>query len=260
MEFNKAANTQTKSTLPFDVLLFDLGDTLVYFDGDWSEVWNRADRVLDASLRAAGMSLPAAFIQDFRQRMQVYYRQRDTEFIEYTMLYMLRTMILELGLKDIPDSVLQKGLDDMFTITQAHWQPETDALSTLQALRQRGYRLGMVSNSSDDSNVYDLVDKARVRSFFEIILTSAAEGIRKPNPRIFRKALDFFGVLPQRAAMIGDTLGADILGAQNTGMSSIWVTRRANVPGNQAHADTITPDAAVATLTELVDLLDHWNG
>ena len=260
MEFNKAANTQTKSTLPFDVLLFDLGDTLVYFDGDWVEVWNRADQVLDASLRAAGLSLPATFIQDFRQRMQVYYRQRDTEFIEYTMLYMLRTMILELGLTDIPDSVLQKGLEAMFTITQAHWQPETDALPTLQALRQRGYRLGMVSNSSDDSNVYDLVDKARVRSFFEIIITSAAEGIRKPNPRIFRKALDFFGVLPQRAAMIGDTLGADILGAQNTGMSSIWVTRRANVPGNQAHADTITPDAAVATLTELVDLLDHWNG
>lgn len=247
-----------KNTLPFDVLLFDLGDTLVYFDGDWSEVWACADQSLEDHLRAAGLPLPDAFIQDFRQRMQTYYRQRDTEFIEYTMLYLLRTMIAEQGLSDIPDALLQEGLAKMFVITQAHWQPESDALPTLQALQQRGYRMGMVSNSSDDSNVQDLVDKAQVRPFFEIIITSAAEGIRKPNPCIFHKALDFFAVPPQRAAMIGDTLGADILGAHNADMPGIWITRRAATPANQAHAGMIIPEAAVATLAELVALLDNW--
>ena len=58
-----------------------------------------------------------------------------------------------------------------------------------------------------------------------------------------------------RVEMIGKTLGADILGAQNAGIFSIWITRRADNPANQAHADTIKADLKIATLKELPDRL-----
>jgi putative hydrolase of the HAD superfamily len=101
-----------------------------------------------------------------------------------------------------------------------------------------------------------LVDEAELRPYFEVILSSAALGIRKPHPRIFEIALEALETQPSRAAMIGDTLGADILGANNAGMFSIWVTRRADVPANRAHSDTIKPDAVIRALGELPDLLE----
>jgi FMN phosphatase YigB (HAD superfamily) len=55
--------------------------------------------------------------------------------------------------------------------------------------------------------------------------------------------------------MVGDTLGADILGAQNAGMFAIWVTRYADAPGNRNHRETIHPDATIETIRELPDLL-----
>jgi 2-haloalkanoic acid dehalogenase type II len=148
----------------------------------------------------------------------------------------------------------------MYAVTQKFWKPEPDAHATLEQLRQEGYRLGLISNASDDADVQALVDNAGLRDYFEVILTSAAQGIRKPNPQIFWTALDSLDVLPAQAAMVGDTLGADILGAQNAGIFSIWVTRRAATPANLAHADTIIPDARIDSLSSLPDLLNRLSG
>jgi FMN phosphatase YigB (HAD superfamily) len=58
-------------------------------------------------------------------------------------------------------------------------------------------------------------------------------------------------VKPDEAVMVGDTLTADILGAQNTGMYGIWITRRAHRPENLNLKVSITPDAVIGTLDEL---------
>jgi FMN phosphatase YigB (HAD superfamily) len=60
--------------------------------------------------------------------------------------------------------------------------------------------------------------------------------------------------------MVGDTLGADILGAHNAGLLAIWITRRAETPANQAHQDTIQPDVTIDTLSELPDVLENLKG
>jgi len=80
-------------------------------------------------------------------------------------------------------------------------------------------------------------------------------GIRKPHPRIFQLALDRLGCIAQEAVMVGDTLGADILGAHNAGMPGIWITRRADTPDNRDHLDTIRPDLTVDSLAALLNYL-----
>jgi FMN phosphatase YigB (HAD superfamily) len=57
--------------------------------------------------------------------------------------------------------------------------------------------------------------------------------------------------------MVGDKLSADILGASKAGLYSIWITRRADIPANQAFAAEIIPDATIATLSELPGLLEY---
>jgi putative hydrolase of the HAD superfamily len=146
----------------------------------------------------------------------------------------------------------------MYAVTQSCWKVEHDTHTMLQTLKDAGYRLGIISNASDDWDVQILIDNAGIRPFFEYISTSAAAGIRKPHPKIFQLAFDAMHVAPYRAVMIGDTLGADILGAKNLGMHNVWITRRASKSANLAHEDTILPDRIVTNLSELPGLLEIW--
>lgn len=247
-----------RMTRPFDALIFDLGGTLIYFEGQWPEVLSRAYASLMKSLHAAGFDLDdGPFLKEFRHRIDQYYLQREAEFIEYTTACLLRTLLADHGYPEVSDAIVRSALRNMYAVSQAHWRTEEDAMSTLQLLREKGYRLGIISNASDANDVETLIDRAGIRHFFDPILISATVGYRKPNPRIFRLALDAWGLAPERAAMIGDTLGADILGARNAGMFSIWITRRAEAPANLAHVDTIQPDATIAALGELPGLLER---
>ena len=239
-----------------DTILFDLGDTLIYFDDDWPAIFALARTELLNSLQSAGFQLGQDFLDEFYTRMSDYYRQRDTEFIEYTTHYVLRNVLADWGHPNVPEDVLTQALADMHSITQEHWIPEEDALPTLERLRLRGYRMALVSNAADDPNTQVLVDKLGGRPYFEVIMSSAAAGIRKPNPKIFSRVLSSLGSSAEQAVMVGDTLGADILGAQNAGIFSIWITRRADTPANRAHLDTIRPDASIKVLSELPGLLE----
>jgi HAD superfamily hydrolase (TIGR01549 family) len=240
----------------FDTLIFDLGSTLLYFDGEWSRVYPQADIELARYLQAAGLKFnPETFLKEFRARMDDSYEERETEFIEHPTAQTLRKMLDEWGFRHAGDEVVESALKSMYRITQAYWKVEEDARPTLQRLREQGYRLGIISNAADDPDVQTLVDKAGLRSYFEVILSSAAVGLRKPHPEIFKIALKALETPPARAAMIGDTLEADILGGQQAGMFTIWITRRAVVPANSPSEDSIKPNAVIGKLNELPNLL-----
>ena len=241
----------------FDAVIFDLGSTLLYFEGEWPQVMSKANDELFQSLQDAGLQLDRQqFLEEFQKRLHLYYVEREAEFIEYTTAYVLKSLLEEMGEKDIDEAILRPALNAMYSVSGEHWQVEADALPTLSILKNRGYNLGLISNAGDDEDVQSLVDKAGIRHFFEVVVTSAALGIRKPNPLIFHKVLDRLKIEPARAVMVGDRLGADILGARNAGIYSILITRRADTVANRAHADTIIPDATIRTLSELPAILE----
>jgi len=229
------------------VILFDLGSTLIYARDPWPPIYQRADQALAVVLRQAGIDLdPQRFYEDYASFMDAYYSHSRPDNLEPTSFSALRELLIEKGYHDVPDEVLEAALDAEYAITQTNWFLEDDAFPTLQALKAAGFRLGMVSNTSYDKNVQQLVDRHNLRPFFEIIVTSAALGIRKPDRRIFQVALDHFDVPPESAAMIGDTPSADLEGANRLGMFSVWIARRAGSPD-----PAIRPRATVATLGEL---------
>jgi putative hydrolase of the HAD superfamily len=237
-------------------VIFDLGNTLIYFDGAWPEVMAQADRQLLAYLRSAGLVLDeAGFLELFRARLDEYYEERESEFIEHTTAYVLGNVLAELGHGEVSEALLEPALESLYAVSQAHWKREPDTLPTLRTLQEQGFPLGLISNASNDADVQVLVDNAKIRPYFDFVLTSAAVGVRKPNPLIFKIALDKWGASPNQVAMVGDTLGADILGARNAGLFSIWLTRRADTPANRDHLDTIQPDAKIETLSELLPLI-----
>jgi putative hydrolase of the HAD superfamily len=239
-----------------DIILFDLGRTLVYFDGPLPEVIERAERAMLDYLKKAGLDIDESqFMIAFHEHEEDDNTGRGDEFLEYPTKNVLKQLLTRFGYDDLDESTIQGAVDALYQITQQYWYPEKDALPVVRELARQGYRLGIISNASDDNDVQALVDKLGVRKFMDVILTSAAAGIRKPNPRIFQIALDLLGASPEQAVMVGDRLDADILGAHSCGMTAIWITRRAEIPDDHSQPGEIKPNATIAALSELPDLL-----
>lgn len=235
---------------PIRYILFDLGGTLMHSVEEWQPILERGDQALTEALRREGIALDAKV---FRARLREYYEQRDKDFHETTYHLVLRELLKELGHAEVTESVLRSGLDALYRVTQENWELESDSVETLERLKSEGYRLGIFSNAGDDKDVQDLARSFGIRAYFDFILTSAACFYRKPHPRAFEIALAQWNATPDEAAMIGDTLEADIFGAKQSGMTAIWITRRAQFKDEDIRR--IKPDFSIRKLPELFPTL-----
>ena len=112
-------------------IFFDLGSTLIYFNGDWQEVMPRAIQALYNKLLSMGFNFDAHdFEQSFWRRLNEYYVQRELEFVEYTTTSLLKSQLIELGYTDISPTLLQQAVDALYSVTQSHWLPENETHRT----------------------------------------------------------------------------------------------------------------------------------
>jgi HAD superfamily hydrolase (TIGR01549 family) len=242
-------------------VIFDLGSTLIYseHDGSWNAILPRMRVDLLAHLQSAGYRLdPQAFLNRFTAKFDAFNRQRLTDWVEYTTSWILATTLEELGAPPPSPEVVAGALQAYYAFSESLWRPMPHAHATVQRLAGRGLKLGLISNAGDDANVQRLIDRADLRRYFDPIIVSAAVGVRKPNPEIFKRVLNAWQLKPDECVMVGDTLGADILGAQLTGLHNVWLTAQADHPANHAHAGNIVPEAEIASLAELPDLIESW--
>ena len=224
----------------------------MHADSDWGPIHDQADEALVQSLRLHNIALDASV---FRSRLSEYYRKRDKDFYETTYHLVLGELLKELGHAEVAETVLRSALDALYYVTQSNWQLESDAVETLETLKSEHYKLGIFSNAGDDKDVQHLVESFGIRSYFDFVLTSAACFYRKPHPRAFEIALAQWNATPAEAAMIGDSLDADILGAKQVNMTAIWLTRRAQF--KDVDMQRIKPDFSLRKLTELPPTLDR---
>ena len=108
----------------------------------------------------------------------------------------------------------------------------------LKTLSER-YQLGVVSNFY--GNLEAVCDGAGLCSFFKVMVDSHCVGAEKPDPVIFRAALESLGATPEKTVFIGDSLRRDREGARRMGMRFIWIAPK-DVQAGQAEpqAESIT--------------------
>ena len=243
-------------------IIFDLGSTLIYnrHDINWPRALDRMRGELLARLQAAGYVIdPAPFLARFAAKVNEYSDQRQTDWVEYTTTWILSSTLAELDLPAPPPELAREALAAYYAYSETLWQPVPGLHATLDQLAAAGLRLGLISNAADNGNVQRLVDWANLRPYFDPIVVSAAEGVRKPNPAIFERVLRPWGLAPGEIVMVGDTLGADILGAQLSGLHSVWFKPYANHPANTAHRGNIIPEVELDTFSELPGVLARWD-
>jgi putative hydrolase of the HAD superfamily len=135
--------------------------------------------------------------------------------------------------------------------------PLPGAVALLRRLADAGVRTGLASNASSHYFVVECCRRLLFAEFLDPIISSAAVGWGKPDPRIFRAVLRPWGLPPEAAVMVGDSLAADIAGAAALGMRSILLTA-ALPPGAPVALEEIRPDAVAATLGEVGEIIARW--
>jgi putative hydrolase of the HAD superfamily len=168
----------------------------------------------------------------------------------------LRDGFRRLG-RHVHEAELTAALDGYARAVDGWANLEPAARETLQALRERGYPLGLLSNTwwAADWHNADLAAHGLAGYLDELVYTSDLPH-SKPHPSVFQTVAGLLNVEPAACVMIGDRLLDDIGGALSVGMRAIWKENGNPWP----RPNGIVPTATIHRLDELPALLRAWGG
>ncbi len=145
---------------------------------------------------------------------------------------------------------LSKELNNKFiSLSLAKKAVMPDAHTTLQELKHRNYRLHICTNGTKDEQ-YQKQTSTNTLQYFQTVILSEDAQASKPSPQFFDYALKTTGAQKETTIMIGDSYETDILGAQNSGLSTIFFNPYATEP-TSSHLPTTT----ISALKDLLQIL-----
>ncbi len=199
----------------------------------------------------AGTALPASSASDAARIAwdaveSAMKRARNTDRIEPDYAAAARTALAERGVNvsgreaaSFLDTIYVSGVDG----GKAAYP---DARPTLDALRERGFKLGIVSNRAFGGQRFrDDLAAAGLDIEWDTIAVSVEVGFLKPHPDIFRRALEGLDTSAAETLMVGNSLAEDVAGAQSLGMKAAW--KRSN-----PDAEGVEPDYIFDEVSELL--------
>lgn len=216
-------------------VLFDWSNTLVQFTWD--------DELLADGHRTALAAIgrredPAAFTSRYREVVDAAAGR------EYTAL--LRQL-----LGDATDDDVERFVD----VEHEVWRPANQVLGSAQALlaalRGRGAKTGVVAKAWPEPArlLRADVDAYGLTELLDVQVWTEEAGVRKPEPELFRRALDELGVDPVDAMYVGDRLATDVRGAAEAGLTTVQALWFA-----ADHADAIEPDFLAFTPMDVLNI------
>jgi putative hydrolase of the HAD superfamily len=228
------------------VLLFDLDDTILRFSAGQPNFWQLAlQQLLPA--HADHTSLLAAVERVSRE----FWSLEERAFWGRQNMHEARRRIAESAL--LPHGVLadvcHRIAQHMTDAKEDDVRPFDGALETLRILRERGHRLGLLSNGCSAFQRRKLA-RHGLEPMFELILIEGELGYGKPDRRVYEAALLHFGSNASDTWMIGDNLTADIAGAQAVGIRGIW--HDAHGQAWQQRRDVV-PDKVITRISQLLE-------
>jgi len=237
-------------------VVFDLFDTLVDLHSEDLPMEEHHGAPLPASVRPlyAAVTRDADVPFDDFTRALVESRRSfgETHFAhdrEVPTLLLFQDVMQRLALSD-PD--LPRLLTDTHVgVLRSAVAVPCHHAEVLGDLRARA-RLGLCSNFSHSETALGVLDDAGLLAPLDAVVVSDAFGLRKPRREIFDEVLARLDAVPEEVIHVGDNLGADIAGAAELGIRTVWITRRVRDPEAQLRGYTgPLPDHTIADLAEL---------
>ncbi|MBF7019477.1 HAD family hydrolase [Staphylococcus sp. 18_1_E_LY] len=227
-------------------ILFDKDGTLIYFDRSWMTI---------------GLQLADDFIDRYKHKItdiDVAYKRLgivDGEIQQGTVMASgaLDNMVAafnEIAGEDVTQWVQQRSqtlVDNR--VPDNKWVE--GAYQTLEHLQQQGYKMGIVTSDSK-KGVDQFLDVTQSDRFFDVVISTEANAVEKPNPEVLKPLFDNYDVDPKDVAIVGDTAN-DIKTGKNAGLGlSIAVLTGVDIEESFAEADYIIP-----TMNEVIDIINQ---
>ncbi|MFG6114929.1 HAD family hydrolase [Halobacillus sp. MO56] len=141
-------------------------------------------------------------------------------------------------------------LEDYLTYFKETCVPFPKLLKTLEKLKQDNFLIGIITNGKGQFQM-DNVKALEIEGYINTILISDWEGVKKPNPIIFKRASERLKVYPEECVFIGDHPEKDVKAAQDVGMIGIWKRDR--------QWNAVEADYVIDELNEIPKIIQQVN-
>ncbi|WP_425447015.1 HAD family hydrolase [Dethiothermospora halolimnae] len=235
------------------VIFFDMGNTLLHFHHGKSdkEKDDKGIKYLTDFFKTFNNNIGMDSVRkDFFNKWQEVMALRKLTCLEYPVEEYLNEFLKGYDVKLDLDMCI-KAMDIFYTEYRKYVLVEKEIHKTLDKLIQKGYRIGVISNTS-------LYDEVMINCFKEVGLYKYIDTftfsyylkVGKPKKEIFKVALDRMNIEGKDAIMVGDNLLSDIKPAQSLGVYGIWFNKY-----NRLNDTEIKPNCEISQLTDLGDIL-----
>ena len=227
-----------------EAVLFDLDDTLhddtfAYKSAAEEVAWEvAAEHNIDA------LKLKSAYVA----QAEGFWKALDAgvlkEKLENIRAELWGAALAEMGIED--GAVAQRAAANYNRYRAKYFKLFPGALDLLRLLRERGIKLGLLTNGFSVTH-REKIALLQIGEYFDAIFIADEVGMIKPDPLLFAHACQKLERAPAVSAMVGDRYERDIRGAQRAGLYTVWM----NVHGEALPPDAPSPDATVDTILEV---------
>ena len=227
-------------------VFFDFYHTLVRYEPPREQVEADVLKQLGMDIDPPALRLPLVAADEFIYQeiadKPLSQRSREEKMVLYARYQGI--VLREAGLRADEKLIYQlMGLMQEVQMTLALYD---DAPPAMDDLKDRGLKLGLISNVEHDIN--PIMEQLGLPQWLDIVVTSQETGFNKPHPEIFKAALKQAGVKPAEAIYVGDQYQVDVVGARGAGLKGVLIDRL-------DYNKEVTDCPKIKSLTELSGLL-----
>ena len=201
-------------------ILFDAGNTLLYPHPSVGSVYSRTAKKYGRHVTAS--RIDTAFYRIWKKKGGLaVLGKHATPAMEKAWW---RDRVMEVFASFGGVEPFEPFFEELFELFGSHktWRLYPGVRQTLRQLRERGYRLGIVSNW--DMRLFRICQGLGLERSMDVIIASCGVGVSKPEKGIFQAALKALKLRPEQALHVGDLLIEDYHGARNAGLHALWLS------------------------------------
>lgn len=229
-----------------EAILFDMGGTLRQRIPD--ETWH--DHTIKRLLTMLGSpDVPEGFVDELTRRYKSYTRWATEHRIALSEAEIWTGWMTP----ELSRDLIEPQAVELMRVWRNRIGPavlKPDAPQVIAELSRRGYRLGVISNTTSTVELPGYLEAHDLKKYFEVVILSAVLGQCKPGPDIFWAATRAMRLDPARCAYLGNKISNDVVGSRQAGFAMALIVE----PFENETAAGPKPDAVIHKLSELLDI------
>jgi putative hydrolase of the HAD superfamily len=229
--------------MKFKAVIFDLFGTLV--DDFASSVGQMHEEMAEA------LGVPCEHFMQFWGQTAKMRIIGAFETVEANIKYVCDAMNVHLGAEQI-----EKAVEIRMRYIKQALQPRPDAINTPRQLKKQGHRIGLLSNCSIEIPI--LWPETAFADLFDTAIFSSRERLKKPDPRIYHRACERLGVMPESCLYIADGEDYELTAAAKIGWHPVLIRTPSQKNDGRLHQEAREwQGTTIASLPEVLQLVEH---